>query len=90
MLSVRSQIRSLQSLDLSPLGWTRVIAATVGGILFCVAAALFVDSFSFPGMTDEELRWAVFVDIALPSGLFNAFVLTRAMPVGRVAISRFS
>ena len=77
----RRLIPGLQSLDLSARGWPRVAAATVGGTLFCVAAALMVDSINFAGMSPDALRWAIFVDVALPTTLAAPllFLLTYKM-----------
>ncbi len=56
-------------IDFSPYGWGRVIAATVGGIVLCVSAALFVDSFNFATLTPEEFQRAILVDTLLPTFL---------------------
>jgi len=53
-------------LDLSPQGWGRVIVSTVAGAAICVAAALYVDSFNFAGMTEAERLRAILTDVLLP------------------------
>jgi diguanylate cyclase len=83
----RYQVRTLRWLDLSATGWTRVVVATLGGTAFCVAAALYVDSFSFPGMTDEAFRRAVFVDIALPSALAGPLLFLLMFKMRELAIA---
>ncbi|MCO6403100.1 diguanylate cyclase [Aurantimonas endophytica] len=68
-------------LRLSPTGWARVILTTIAGTVFCVAAALFVDSFNFHNLSEAAIRRAVLVDIALPMGLAAPllFLLTYKM-----------
>lgn len=53
-------------LDFSPQGWGRVILWTVAGTLFCVAVALYVDSFNFPGLSTEALHRAILTDVLVP------------------------
>ena len=53
-------------LDLSPEGWGRVILSTVLGTAVCVAAALYVDSFNFTGMSESERLRAIITDVLLP------------------------
>ena len=56
-------------LDFSARGWGRVILWTFVGTAFCVAVALYVDSFSFARLTDEALRRAILIDVFVPMGL---------------------
>lgn len=53
-------------LDLSPEGWGRVILSTALGTAVCVAAALYVDSFNFTGMSESERLRAIITDVLLP------------------------
>jgi diguanylate cyclase (GGDEF)-like protein len=52
--------------DLSPTGRGRVVALTTFGTIFCVAVALFVDSFNFPSYDDAARLRAILTDIGLP------------------------
>lgn len=56
-------------LDFSATGKARMIAGTVFGTLFCIAAAIFVDSYNFPNMSESQLTRALLVDILLPTAL---------------------
>jgi len=56
-------------LDFSATGKARIIAGTVVGTLFCIAATIFVDSYNFPNLTESELRRALMIDTLLPAGL---------------------
>ncbi|MBC7281093.1 MAG: GGDEF domain-containing protein [Hoeflea sp.] len=56
-------------LDFSATGRARVIAGTLFGTLFCVAAAVFVDSYNFPDLSEPKIRHALLIDILLPTGL---------------------
>ncbi|MBK8085488.1 MAG: GGDEF domain-containing protein [Devosia sp.] len=47
----------------------RVYLWTILGTAACIAAALVVDSFNFPNLTDEARLRAILVDILLPAGL---------------------
>ncbi|KGF70927.1 diguanylate cyclase [Hoeflea sp. BAL378] len=56
-------------LDFSATGRARVIAGTVIGTLFCIAAAVFVDSYNFPDLSEPKIRRALLIDILLPTVL---------------------
>lgn len=53
-------------LDFSPRGWGRVWLWTGLGTLFCVAAALYVDSFNFSSLDAAALERAIVTDVLLP------------------------
>lgn len=69
------------ALDWSPTGRARVFAITFVGVLFCVAAALFVDSFNFRNLSSAELQRAISVNILVPTFLAGPllFLLTSKM-----------
>lgn len=56
-------------LDFSATGKARVTAGTLFGTLFCIAAAIFVDSYNFPDLSESKLRRAIMIDILLPTAL---------------------
>lgn len=68
-------------------GWARVIAATTLGTLFCVLAAVAVDSVNFDGMTPEEMRWSVFIDVALPTALAGPLLFFLTYKMRQLAIA---
>lgn len=53
-------------LDFSPRGWGRVWLWTVLGTLFCIAAAIYVDSYNFSVFDTATLQRAIAVDVLLP------------------------
>ncbi len=61
-------------MDLSPLGKGRIYLATGAGTLFCVCAALFIDSFNFGSMSPDRLLRAILVDILLPTALAGPLI----------------
>jgi diguanylate cyclase (GGDEF)-like protein len=77
----------LRRLDLSATGWTRVVLATFGGTAFCIAAALFVDSFNFATMNESEIRRAVATDILLPTGLAAPLLFLLTYKMRQLAIA---
>ena len=56
-------------IDFSPTSKARVVSGTVGGTLFCIAAALLVDSFRFEEMTEAEFHYSLAVNTLLPTAL---------------------
>lgn len=56
-------------MDFSPRGMSRVYLWTILGTAACIAAALFVDSFNFPNLSEQARLRAILVDILLPTGL---------------------
>ena len=57
-----------------------VFVATLCGTLFCVAAALFVDSFNFASLSGERRTHAILVDIFLPvclAGPMMGFLMSK-------------
>lgn len=74
-------------LDLSPEGWGRVILYTVFGTAVCVAAALYVDSFNFPGMDDGRRARAILIDVGLPIVLAVPLLLFFTSKLRELAIA---
>jgi diguanylate cyclase len=74
-------------IDLSPTGRARVIGGTMLGIVFCVAAALFVDSFNFPNLSHAAVRRAVTVDIFLPAFLAGPLLFVLLWKMRQLAIA---
>lgn len=74
-------------IDFSPTGWGRVVAFTVAGTLFCVAAALFVDSFNFPNLSEAALRRAILVNTILPTALAGPFLFFLLYKLRQLAIA---
>lgn len=73
--------------DFSPRGWGRVLWWTVLGTLFCVAVAIYVDSFNFPGMTPDRLTHALLVNTLVPTGLAVPMLLFFTMKLRELAIA---
>lgn len=61
-------------MDLSPLGKGRIYLATAAGTVFCIGAALLVDSFNFGSMSPDRLMRAILVDIFLPTALAGPLI----------------
>ena len=74
-------------LDFSPSGWGRVWLWTVLGTLFCVTVALYVDSFNFPTMTDEQLTRAILVNVLLPTILAGPMLFFLTSKLRELAIA---
>ena len=74
-------------LDLSPEGWGRVIVYTVLGTAVCVAAALYVDSFNFPGMNNAGRLRAILIDVLLPIILAVPLLLFFTSKLRELAIA---
>lgn len=53
-------------MDLSPTGRDRVIVLTALGTAVCVAVTFLIDSFSFPGMSPDQLTRAIATDLLVP------------------------
>jgi diguanylate cyclase len=73
--------------DFSPRGWGRVILWTVVGTLACVAVALYVDSFNFATMDDEQRLRAILVNILLPVCLAVPMLLFLTIKLRELAIA---
>jgi diguanylate cyclase len=73
--------------DFSARGWGRVILWTVLGTLCCIAVALYVDSFNFPGLEGPALTRAILVDILLPMGLALPMLLFLTIKLRELAIA---
>ncbi len=56
-------------IDMSSRGRTRVYVVTVAGTLFCIAAALFLDSFNFMALPAEERLRPILTSILIPLAL---------------------
>jgi diguanylate cyclase len=74
-------------IDLSATGWGRVVVLTVAGTLFCVAAALFVDSFNFENLSEAALRRAILVNTLLPTFLAGPFLFFLLYKLRQLAIA---
>ncbi len=61
-------------MDLSPLGKGRIYLATGAGTVFCISAALLVDSFNFGSMPPDQLVRAILIDIFLPAALAGPLI----------------
>jgi len=75
-------------IDLSPTSWGRVIAVTVAGTAICIAAAFFVDSYNFPSLSPEALRWAQLTDLLLPLVLGGSFFSFLMYKMRQLAIAQ--
>lgn len=73
--------------DFSPSGWGRVWLWTVLGTIFCVTVALYVDSFNFPTMTDEQLTRAILVNVSLPALLAGPMLFFLTSKLRELAIA---
>ncbi|MCY0096226.1 GGDEF domain-containing protein [Hoeflea ulvae] len=74
-------------LDFSDTGWARVVAGVVGGTIFCIAVALFVESFNFHEMSEERFRYALTVNILLPMGLAAPLLFLLLTKMRQLAIA---
>lgn len=74
-------------LDLSPTGWTRVIAGTILITLACVGISVFVDSFNFVNLTDAAMKRSLAVDVILPVCLAGPLLFLLLRKVQQLAIS---
>lgn len=74
------------ALDFSQTGRSRVVLVTVAGMIFCVCAALVVDSFSFYQMDAEQLARAIAVDIILPGVLAGPLLFLLMSKIRDLAI----
>jgi diguanylate cyclase len=61
---------------------------TIAGTMFCVAAALLVDSFNFPNLNPAALRRAITVDILLPTALAGPLLFLLLRQMRQLAIAR--
>jgi diguanylate cyclase len=75
-------------IDLSPTSWGRVIAVTIAGTAVCIAAAFFVDSFNFPSLSPDALRWAKLTDLLLPLVLGGSFFFFLMHKMRQLAIAQ--
>jgi diguanylate cyclase len=69
-----------RSIDVSPRSWARVAVVTLIGTLGCVLAAVVVDSFNFPTLTDSARLRSILVDVILPiclAGPMLGFLMTK-------------
>ena len=74
-------------LDLSPVGWGRVILTTIAGTAICVAAALYVDSFNFYRLDAVERLRSIIIDILLPVALAVPLLLFFSSKLRELAIA---
>ncbi|TIV94656.1 MAG: GGDEF domain-containing protein [Mesorhizobium sp.] len=75
-------------IDLSATSWGRVVAVTVAGTAFFIAAAFFVDSFNFPSLSPEALLWAKLTDLFLPLILGGSFLFFLMWKMRQLAIAQ--
>ena len=75
-------------IDFSATSWGRVIAVTVIGTAICIGAAFFVDSFNFPHLSPEALRWAKLTDLLLPLFLGGSFFFFLMFKMRQLAIAQ--
>ncbi|UVK37953.1 GGDEF domain-containing protein [Mesorhizobium sp. AR10] len=75
-------------IDLSPTSWGRVIAVTIVGTAICIGAAFFVDSYNFPHLSPEALRWAKLTDLLLPLVLGGSFFFFLMFKMRQLAIAQ--
>lgn len=75
-------------IDLSVRGKGRVWLGTLAGTLFCVLAAVIVDSFNFATMTPDEVSRSLTVDIVLPTLLAGPLLFLLLRQVRALAIAR--
>ncbi|TJW06456.1 MAG: GGDEF domain-containing protein [Mesorhizobium sp.] len=75
-------------IDLSSTSWGRVIAVTIAGTAICIAAAFFVDSFNFPSLSPDALRWAQLTDLLLPLVLGGSFFFFLMFKMRQLAIAQ--
>lgn len=75
-------------IDLSVRSRVRVWAGTVFGTLFCVGAAILVDSPNFPGFTASELTKALTINILLPTALAAPLLFLLLSQIRALAIAR--
>jgi diguanylate cyclase len=75
-------------IDLSPTSWGRVVVVTVMGTAFFIAAAFFVDSFNFPSLSPEALRWAKLTDLLLPLALGGSFLFVLMWKMRQLAVAQ--
>lgn len=73
--------------DLSPTSRGRVVALTTFGTIFCVAVALFVDSFNFPSFDDAARLRAIMTDIGVPIVLAVPLIWFFANKLRELAIA---
>ncbi len=74
-------------LDLGPQSWGRVILATAAGTVICIAVAFYLDSFNFPGMTDEARLRAMLTDLITPTVLAIPIIFFLSSKLRELAIA---
>ena len=75
-------------IDLSPTSWGRVVVVTAAGTAFFIAAAFFVDSFNFPSLSPQALRWAQLTDLFLPLILGGSFLFFLMWKMRQLAVAQ--
>lgn len=80
-------------MDLSPTGRARVYLWTALGTAGCIAIALLIDSFNFPGMTRTQLMRAIATDVAVPvllavPTLFFLLSKMRTLAIAHASLKR--
>ena len=74
-------------LDFSPRGRGRVWLWTTLGTIFCVSVAVYVDSFNFAAMTEEQRFRAILVDVLLPTVLAAPMLFFLTSKLRELAIA---
>lgn len=71
---------------LSPTGWPRVVVTTLVGTVFCIAIAMYVDSFNFAAMSPDALHWAIWQNILVPTALAGPMLFFVMYQMRRLAL----
>jgi diguanylate cyclase (GGDEF)-like protein len=74
-------------LDFSARGWGRVLGWTALGALGCVAVALYVDSFNWPGLDGTARTRAMLTDLIVPTILAVPMLLFLLIKLRELAIA---
>ncbi|WFU05775.1 GGDEF domain-containing protein (plasmid) [Rhizobium sp. CB3171] len=74
-------------MNISPTSQTRVATGTIVGTLICILVAVVVDSFSFEGMTEAQIRTSFRNDILIPLALGGGFFYLLLSKMRALAIA---
>lgn len=67
-------------------GWSRVLVTTVLGTAFCIAIALYVDSFNFAAMSPDAVERAIWQNLLVPAGLAGPMLFFVMFQMRRLAL----